>query len=120
MGQLTTHILDTANGCPASGVTIKLFSVDDDGKLTAINSVVTTSDGRCDSAVLTGCFRQRGLRAAVSCRGLFQGWFSFRRPGVFGYRTRPFWHFGGGRALSRAAADFAVRLNLSWELTPHA
>ena len=54
MGRLTTHILDTANGCPASGVTIKLFSVDDDGKLTAINSVVTISDGRCDSAVLDG------------------------------------------------------------------
>ncbi|RZO36139.1 MAG: hydroxyisourate hydrolase [Rhodospirillaceae bacterium] len=54
MGRLTTHILDTANGCPASGVTIKLFSVDDDGTLTAINSVVTNSDGRCDGAVLDG------------------------------------------------------------------
>ena len=54
MGRLTTHILDTANGCPASGVTINLFSVGEDGKLIAINSVVTNSDGRCDSAVLDG------------------------------------------------------------------
>ena len=54
MGRLTTHILDTANGCPASGVTINLFSVGEDDKLIAINSVVTNSDGRCDSSVLDG------------------------------------------------------------------
>ena len=28
MGRLTTHVLDTARGCPASGLVINLFRVD--------------------------------------------------------------------------------------------
>ncbi|MGB0630232.1 MAG: hydroxyisourate hydrolase [Alphaproteobacteria bacterium] len=54
MGRLTTHILDTANGCPASGVRIDLFSVDDDGALTDMASATTNSDGRVDGPVLEG------------------------------------------------------------------
>lgn len=61
MGRLTTHILDTANGHPAAGVKIDLYAVDADGGLTALNSVTTNSDGRCDGPVLEG----EGFRAGM-------------------------------------------------------
>ncbi len=54
MGRLTTHILDTANGCPAAGVTIDLCSVGEDDAVAVLNSVVTNSDGRVDGAMLEG------------------------------------------------------------------
>lgn len=53
MGRLTTHILDTANGCPAAGVRINLFEVTDNG-LNELATVKTNDDGRCDSPVLEG------------------------------------------------------------------
>ncbi len=52
MGQLTTHVLDTANGCPGSGIKVDLFSVDGDHDL--ISSCITNSDGRCDQQLLAG------------------------------------------------------------------
>ena len=47
MGYLTTHVLDTANGCPGAGiqVTVKRF---DNGEPTIVTETVTNSDGRCD------------------------------------------------------------------------
>lgn len=53
MGRLTTHILDTANGCPAAQVRIDLFEVTENG-LNRLTSVETNADGRCDSPVLEG------------------------------------------------------------------
>jgi 5-hydroxyisourate hydrolase len=53
MGRLTTHILDTARGCPAAEVKITLFAVTGDGQ-TEITSVTTDEDGRCDGPVLDG------------------------------------------------------------------
>ena len=53
MGFLTTHVLDTAHGLPAAGMTVELFSVDD-GKRALVRSAVTNSDGRCDSPLLEG------------------------------------------------------------------
>lgn len=44
-GFLTTHVLDTANGCPASGVEIELFWITGD-KREQICSLTTNSDGR--------------------------------------------------------------------------
>ena len=52
MGQLTTHILDTANGKPAGDVAIRLFAVGEQRKLLA--AVATNSDGRSDAALLAG------------------------------------------------------------------
>ena len=51
MGYLTTHVLDTAHGLPAAGMTVELFSVDD-GKRSLVKSTATNSDGRCDSPLL--------------------------------------------------------------------
>ena len=61
MGRLTTHILDTANGRPAAGVKIDLFSVGDDGACTEIRSVETNDDGRCDAPVLEGDALAEGI-----------------------------------------------------------
>lgn len=50
---LTTHVLDTAHGVPAAGMTVELFSVDGDER-TLVKSTVTNHNGRCDSPLLEG------------------------------------------------------------------
>jgi len=52
MGRLTTHILDTSNGGPASGVDIRLFTVGDTRELIA--SATTNDDGRTPYPLLEG------------------------------------------------------------------
>jgi len=52
MGRLTTHVLDTANGCPGAGIRIELFRAG--AKDTPIASATTNTDGRCDDAMLEG------------------------------------------------------------------
>ena len=53
MGFLTTHVLDTAHGLPAAGMTVELYSIDGE-KRTLVKSTVTNSSGRCDSSLLEG------------------------------------------------------------------
>ncbi|MEH0167298.1 hydroxyisourate hydrolase [Roseateles microcysteis] len=50
MGKLTTHVLDTANGCPAAGMAVRLL--DANGEL--IKSLSLNSDGRADAPLLEG------------------------------------------------------------------
>lgn len=50
-GYLTTHVLDTARGIPAQGISITLYSIIGDGR-TAIAKTVTNDDGRTDSPIL--------------------------------------------------------------------
>jgi len=50
-GFLTTHILDTANGCPAGGVRIEVFRIEGNDR-NHIKSVVTNADGRTDEPIL--------------------------------------------------------------------
>jgi 5-hydroxyisourate hydrolase len=50
-GFLTTHVLDTARGCPAAGLGISLFRLDAQGR-TEIARTVTNADGRTDSPIL--------------------------------------------------------------------
>lgn len=52
-GRLTTHVLDTARGCPAAGMKIDLYRAEGDS-LTLIKSVSTNDDGRTDSPMLSG------------------------------------------------------------------
>ena len=52
MGRLTTHILDTAHGCPAADVAIRLFALDEERTLLA--STVSNPDGRSDEPLLDG------------------------------------------------------------------
>lgn len=51
-GKLSTHVLDTAHGCPAHGMQIELWSLDSD-KPKLLKTVHTNSDGRTDSPLLT-------------------------------------------------------------------
>lgn len=50
-GFLTTHVLDTARGCPADGLKIELYRLDADQRV-KIAERVTNSDGRTDSPIL--------------------------------------------------------------------
>lgn len=50
-GFLTTHILDTANGCPAEGVKITLYRLEAE-KRDRLAEMVTNNDGRTDSPIL--------------------------------------------------------------------
>ena len=52
MPGLTTHILDTANGCPAGGVKIELFK-HSGGVRTKMREVTTNQDGRTDAPLLS-------------------------------------------------------------------
>lgn len=50
-GCLTTHVLDTARGCPAEGIKIALYRVS--GNMhEKIAETVTNADGRTDSPIL--------------------------------------------------------------------
>jgi len=51
MGHLSTHVLDTMNGCPGAGMAVKLQSVRD-GRAETIKSVVLNQDGRNDGGPL--------------------------------------------------------------------
>lgn len=50
-GYLTTHVLDTARGCPASGLKIELFKIDGDTR-THLKTLTTNEDGRTDEKIL--------------------------------------------------------------------
>jgi len=51
MGCLTTHVLDTANGCPGAAIRIDLYRL---GQTDLIASATTNADGRCDKPMLEG------------------------------------------------------------------
>jgi len=50
-GFLTTHVLDTARGCPAEGIKIALYKVSGNSH-TKIAETVTNADGRTDAPIL--------------------------------------------------------------------
>ncbi|MEZ8007059.1 MAG: hydroxyisourate hydrolase [Amylibacter sp.] len=51
VGYLTTHVLDTARGCPAEGLEIELFRIVDN-KSELLRKVVTNADGRTNEQIL--------------------------------------------------------------------
>jgi 5-hydroxyisourate hydrolase len=53
-GRLTTHVLDTASGKPAAGMTADLLRVEADGALSPVRTVTTNADGRVDGPLLSG------------------------------------------------------------------
>ncbi|MGY3670984.1 hydroxyisourate hydrolase (plasmid) [Marinovum sp. KMM 9989] len=50
-GYLTTHVLDTARGCPAEGLKIELFRLNGEAR-TLLKTLVTNDDGRTDEQIL--------------------------------------------------------------------
>ncbi|MEI9992476.1 MAG: hydroxyisourate hydrolase [Rhizomicrobium sp.] len=51
MGRLTTHVLDTAHGCPGAGIAVRLYTDDGFGP---IAEATMNADGRCDAPLLEG------------------------------------------------------------------
>ena len=54
-GKLTTHVLDTANGCPGQGIAIALWQIDTNPDLdskTLLKTIKTNNDGRTDEPLL--------------------------------------------------------------------
>ncbi len=50
-GYLTTHVLDTARGCPAEGLDVDLYQIQD-GERRLVATAVTNYDGRTDEQIL--------------------------------------------------------------------
>jgi 5-hydroxyisourate hydrolase len=59
MGRLTTHVLDTANGCPAAGMRVVLLRLDPAGS-TPLKSIELDADGRAGAPLLEGDALQAG------------------------------------------------------------
>ena len=59
MGKLTTHVLDTAHGCPAAGMRVSFFRIDD-GVSRELKTLVLNDDGRADAPLLEGAEHRPG------------------------------------------------------------
>ena len=59
MGKLTTHALDTANGCPAAGLRVTLFRIEPAGA-SLVKSLLLNADGRADEPLLEGVGLKKG------------------------------------------------------------
>lgn len=51
MGKLTTHVLDTMNGCPAAGMSVGLYRIDA-GAAVLLKQLGLDDDGRADQPLL--------------------------------------------------------------------
>jgi 5-hydroxyisourate hydrolase len=69
MGRLTTHILDTARGCPAANVNVALYAVDGDRQL--LKQDATNADGRLDTPILDGDDFKPGVYELVFHAGAY-------------------------------------------------
>jgi len=58
--KLSTHVLDTARGCPASGMKIELWSLDGEER-TLVTSAKTNAEGRTDAPLLAADEMKAGL-----------------------------------------------------------
>ena len=111
MGRLSTHVLDTANGKPASGVAIELFTLEGEQRRSVV-ATTTNADGRTDAPLHD---RRRvsdgNLRARLPCRRLFPVLGTADgRTAVPGPRADPLHDRGARRALPRPAPRFALEL----------
>lgn len=77
MGTLTTHVLDTANGVPAAGMSAKLYRIGSDGSANLLKAMTLDADGRADGPLLAGDEFQPGRYRLVFAVGDY-----FRRGGA--------------------------------------
>ncbi len=66
--RLSTHVLDTAHGCPAQGMQIELWSLSS-GEAKLLKTVQTNSDGRTDQPLLAAEELRAGQYEIVFCVG---------------------------------------------------
>ncbi len=69
-GYLTTHVLDTARGCPAEGIEITLYRVSGNSHR-KIATAVTNSDGRTDSPILPESKFKTGVYELIFATGAY-------------------------------------------------
>ncbi|WP_299562211.1 hydroxyisourate hydrolase [uncultured Sulfitobacter sp.] len=69
-GYLTTHVLDTARGCPAEGVHITLFRLEGIAR-TKVTEMTTNADGRTDKQILTPTTLRTGVYELVFATGAY-------------------------------------------------
>ena len=69
MGRLTTHVLDTARGCPANGVGVTLYRLNPERQMLA--QAATNSDGRLDSPILADADFRTGTYELVFAAGTY-------------------------------------------------
>jgi 5-hydroxyisourate hydrolase len=74
---LSTHVLDTAHGCPAAGMQVTLLRVSPSGKLQTLQDVRLNADGRADKPLMDTASLQAGRY-----RLLFAAATYFRERGV--------------------------------------
>lgn len=67
-GYLTTHVLDTARGCPAEGIGIALYRIEGNSRA-RIAEAVTNADGRTDGPILDEAKFQTGRYELVFSAG---------------------------------------------------
>ncbi len=53
MGKLTTHVLDTAHGCPAAGMAVTLYRMEG-ATPRLVKAIGLNADGRADAPLLEG------------------------------------------------------------------
>ena len=69
MAKLSTHVLDTAHGCPAAGVGLELWRLTPERAL--LKTVTTNADGRTDELLLTAGEMQVGQYELVFKTGAY-------------------------------------------------
>jgi 5-hydroxyisourate hydrolase len=79
MNRISTHVLDTAKGKPATGVPVRLERQDSSGKWSSLSSEQTDRDGRCGQLLPDGTTLVEGVY-----RLLFDTASYFRACGVDG------------------------------------
>ena len=72
MGILTTHVLDTAHGCPAAGMAVTLWRIEAAGAV-ALAALKLNADGRADAPLLQGeSFLPGRYRLVFAVAGYFR------------------------------------------------
>ena len=103
MGRLSTHVLDTAQGCPALGMAIELYACADDHRR-LLKTARTNADGRTGEPLLEGAGMSAGVYELVFHAGDY-----FRKSDDPPFLDQVVVRFG----IADAAANYHVPLLVS-------
>jgi 5-hydroxyisourate hydrolase len=73
MSPITTHILDTARGCPASEVPVRLERRESETDWREIGAGQTDADGRCKTLMRAGTLSAGTYRISFDTAGYYRG-----------------------------------------------
>ena len=85
-GRLTTHVLDTAEGRPAVGMTLTLYRIEGPDRR-VLGRFRTNADGRCDAPLIQGDALRPGVYEILFLVGEWRA--SRGEPGVGFYEEIP-------------------------------